>query len=135
MKIAIYPGSFNPWHEGHADILNKALMVFDKVIVAQGINSDKEVPEILYLQGYDERVDVVHFTGTLKEYLDDRKDISVIVKGLRNGNDLIYEMTQQYWNEDLGIEIPTAYFASDRVLTHISSSAIRQLRKSQVFRR
>lgn len=39
--IGVYPGSFNPWHEGHEDVLNKALKVFDKVIILIGYNPDK----------------------------------------------------------------------------------------------
>jgi len=103
MKKAIYVGSFNPWHEGHQDILDKARKVFDQVDV------------ITY--GKD-------FTGLLSEYLKD-KEYDAIVRGLRNGYDLQYEQNQQYWYEDLGVSIPIVYFITDRTLGHISSSLIR----------
>ena len=109
MKRAIYPGSFNPWHEGHQDILNKAKRCFDEVIVIK--------------YGKD-------FTGLLSDYLKD-KDYCAIIRGLRNGYDLQYEQNQQYWYEDLGVQIPIVYFITDRTLGHISSSAIREIKKAK----
>src|SRR5690606_36401026 len=50
-------------------------------------------------------------------------------RGLRNRNDLQYEMNNQYWNEDIGIQIPFVYFITDRRLAHVSSSAIRGIKK------
>ena len=109
MRTAIYVGSFNPWHEGHTDVLNKARQIFDYVDV------------VTY--GKD-------FTGLLSEYLEG-KDYVAIVRGLRNGYDLQYEMNQQYWYEDLGIKIPIIYFVTDRKLSHISSSAIREIERAK----
>lgn len=54
-----------------------------------------------------------------------------MICGLRNGYDLQYEMNQQYWNEDLGLEISVVYFITDRKLAHVSSSAIRGIRKAK----
>jgi len=54
---------------------------------------------------------------------------SAVIRGLRNGADLQYETNMQYWNEDLGLEIPVVYFICDRKLSHISSSMIRELNK------
>jgi pantetheine-phosphate adenylyltransferase len=134
MKVAIYPGSFNPWHEGHQDILNKALSVFDKVIIAQGINPGKEPP--VSIEGFScrvsliasERVDIKYFEGFLHEFIKTLDDpITAVIRGLRNGNDLQYEQNQQYWYEDLGLHIPIVYFITDRRLGHISSSAIRAI--------
>lgn len=51
-----------------------------------------------------------------------------IIRGLRNGYDLEYEINLQYWNEDLGVNVPFVYFVTDRKYGHISSSAIRELR-------
>ena len=109
MKKAIYPGSFNPWHEGHQNILDKAKKIFDKVDIA--------------VYGKD-------FTGLLSDYLKGKNYVA-IVRGLRNGYDLQYEQNQQYWYEDLGIKIPVVYFITDRTLGHISSTAIRTVKDAK----
>lgn len=137
MKIGIYPGSFNPWHEGHTDILGKALQVFDKVIVARGVNPEKSgstsVEDLQHLNkngtNHTGRVEIASFEGLLVDFVKDQDYIAGVIRGLRNGHDLQYEMNQQYWNEDLGLEVPTVYFICDRKLSHISSSAIRALNK------
>ncbi len=129
MKIAIYPGSFNPWHSGHEDVLKKAKMAFDKVIVVQLSNPDKSVPFCLLPETLTANGDGICYRGkTLKEVANELQ-ANAIIKGLRNAQDLEYETVQQYWNEDLGITIPTFYVITDRNLRHISSSAIRAVEK------
>ena len=147
-KVAIYPGSFNPLHEGHIDVIEKTLRVFDKVIVARGINPDKEfnlkqdnerfaeyVSSVLFDNLPHHKHHIISkvtgfvFQGLFKDFIDLIKQPNVIIKGLRNGRDLEYEKDQQYWNEDLGIEIPTFYIIADRKLAHISSSAIKSIEK------
>lgn len=134
MRIAVYPGSFNPWHEGHYDILKKALKVFDRVIIAVGENPDKPLTQAAAIANIsnefesDKRIAVVPFSGLLVDFVKE-VGATAIVRGIRNGVDLEYERTQQYWNEDLGIKIPTVCFITDRKLTHISSSVIRAVEK------
>jgi pantetheine-phosphate adenylyltransferase len=140
MKTAIYPGSFNPWHDGHTDILDKALQVFDKVVIAIGQNPDKptldlysaaaRIPE--NIQAYPD-IELVTFDGLLINYILENP-INTIVRGLRHGKDLEDERLQQYWNEDLakksGIYLPpTVYFVADRHLVHVSSTAVRVVDK------
>ncbi len=138
MRTAIYPGSFNPWHAGHEDIVKKALKVFDRVIVAQGISITKEKPEEFTCKGIlknNEDVILDTFQGLLVDYINEWEDefrngkIDAVIRGLRNGNDLQYEMNLQYNNEDLGLKIPVVYFITDRTLSHISSSSVREIRK------
>jgi pantetheine-phosphate adenylyltransferase len=136
MKIGFYPGSFNPWHDGHEDVFEKALKVFDKIVILQLTNPDKgAVKEIDPATSLMERVEILvrpntFLTNVVGTYILGRsKDEYAIIRGLRNGNDLEYEKVQQYWNEDLGLKIPTVYFVSDRKLLHISSSAIRMINK------
>lgn len=136
MSIGIYPGSFNPWHRGHEDILEKAVKVFDKVIIATGYNPDKpDVPheiseeiETKLKKEFKGKVNFISFPRSLME-IAEQVEATAVIRGLRNGNDLQYEMNQQYWNEDVGMEIPFVYFIADRTLGHVSSSAIRAVDK------
>ena len=149
MKVAIYPGSFNPFHSGHLDVIQKALRLFDKVIIARGINPEKDKKDDRFWSTDDcvglqdlidnHKVEIEDFEGMLSEFIEfttiesavssgDVEDFAII-KGLRNGQDLEYEKNQQYWNEDLGVLIPFFYIISDRNNCHISSSAIRGLEK------
>lgn len=128
-KIAVYPGSFNPWHEGHEDILKKALCIFDKIIVMQGHNPTKpEVKDKSFFSVYNryKNVEASMFSGLLADAIEKIQPCAII-RGLRNGYDLEYETNLQYWNEDLGIKVPTVYFITDRQYSHISSTAIREL--------
>jgi len=148
-KVGLYPGSFNPWHDGHSDIILKALNIFDKIVVAQAYNPDKEIDfkeastRFTCLKGtlfelcQDHKIDAsrlwaVHedrtLLGMLKNgFIGFPSKPQAVIRGLRNGHDLQYEMNQQYWNEDVGVEVPFAYFITDRKLSHVSSSAIRQV--------
>lgn len=143
MKVAVYPGSFNPWHEGHVDILRKALEIFDKVVVARGINPEKGMAEVVGWAEQmeaaaimdpdmppDANVQFTYFSGMLVDFVKEQ-GFHAVVRGLRNGHDLQYEMNQQFWNEDLGLKVPMVYFITDRKLSHISSSAIRALEKAK----
>jgi pantetheine-phosphate adenylyltransferase len=140
MSIAIYPGSFNPWHEGHTDVLNKALTVFGRVQIAIAVNPDKPTSDVIESMENirnlvdKNRVEIVLIHELLVDYIKKHSNIRAIVRGLRNGQDLEYERLQQYWNEDLAWEgdfdlPPTVYFVTDRNLVHISSSAIRAVEK------
>jgi len=132
MKHGIYPGTFDPWHEGHSDVLQKALKVFDFVTVLRCTNPDKNNTAIQdratvllkkQLNCYN-NVKVCRWQGLLVNY---PRPYDAFIRGLRNGSDLEYEKIQQYWNEDLGMTVPIVFFLADRKLVHISSSAIRAL--------
>ena len=135
-------GSFSPWHQGHDDILIKTLDIFDRVIVAQGINPEKAKPVKLdektigpmISQRIMDRITIVQFSGFLHKYIEKFNhdtgpggQICAVIRGLRSGYDLDYEASQMYWNEDLGMKARVVCFITDRKLGHISSSAIRQL--------
>ena len=134
MKIGIYTGSFNPFHRGHIDVLLKASKVFDKIIVARGSNPLKECSRaVLNLANHSifkiVNAEVIEYEGLLADYLATRNDICAIIKGLRNSEDFEYEKVQQYYNEDLEINLPVIYFIADRSVQHISGSGERMLAK------
>lgn len=147
---AIIPLTGSPFHEGHWDISRKAAQVFDKVVYAFGYNPDKEgVNEQILKKRCDEasqswerinkfanseyqvdqsKIRFVYFSGFLVDFAES-VDATAIVRGIRGVDDIGQEMKQQYWNEDLGLKIPTILILPDRGLQHISSSAIRQIER------
>lgn len=131
LKVVLFPGSFNPWHEGHEDVLNQALQVFDKVVLVRAVNPEKNASGDIELPVhilFNTSVEVIEFGGLLRDFILGA-GYSAIIKGLRNAGDFEYERVQQYVNEDLGIDIPTFYVISDRNLVHKSSTVVRTLRK------
>jgi len=126
MKLGIYPGSFNPFHKGHEDILVKALKIFDKVIILQSKNQAGLNKDFLKIAIKYDNVECGFFKGLLVDVVKQLKP-TAIIRGLRNGYDLQYETNLQYNNEDLGIDIPFVCFICNRNNSHISSSSIREI--------
>ena len=134
-KVGIYAGSFFPFHLGHLNILRKAEKMFDKVIVAVGLNPQKEykgnyhnVPNILPHHQVD------YYAGQLVEYVNSKRDECdpVLIRGLRDGYDLAQEINLARFLDEQAVarrieRIPITYISSDREFEHISSSAIRSL--------
>lgn len=153
MKIGIYAGSFDPFTIGHQNILHKAERIFDKVIIARGLNPAKEnwtyeLPlslahhQQLHIgirsSGKDPNAMVRAADGALYDmdcfphlasmmrYNPD----ATLIRGLRGSSDLDVEKTQQIYVENmLGKPLNTVYITCDREFDHISSSAFRQLLK------
>jgi pantetheine-phosphate adenylyltransferase len=129
-KIGIYPGSFNPFHFGHLNILEKAERIFDKVIVARGINPDKadinadklDLKVLKYRQ-------FENFKGFLTNYLNSKEEHChvTLIRGLRNGDDLDYEVNQLRFMEDMKPDLKIIFITCDQEFEHISSSAIKNL--------
>ncbi|NHA03230.1 adenylyltransferase/cytidyltransferase family protein [Mucilaginibacter sp. HC2] len=128
-RIAVYPGSFNPFHKGHYNILQKAEQIFDKVIIARGINPGKEkstydLPDVLKYRQQ------ATYEGLLTDFTDSLGYDVTIIRGLRNGSDLQYELNQyRYMQELSGKNISVAAIFCDMEFEHISSTGIRQLEK------
>jgi pantetheine-phosphate adenylyltransferase len=127
-NIAVYAGTFSPFHRGHLNILEKAEKIFDKVIIARGINTEKnnvliELPEIIKSR------QVEFYDGLLTDFLDTLEYDVTLIRGLRNITDLQYELTQYRFLQDLKPNIKVVSIFCDKEYEHISSSAIRLLEK------
>lgn len=143
-RIAIYPGSFNPLHKGHLDIILKAEKIFDKVIVAIGSNSNKPKPinpqsglpinRVETLKKQIQGFYIEEYKGFLTDYIykleKDGNDVTV-VRGLRNGIDLDYEVNQLRVLQDLKHDVKMVFIPCDVKYEHISSSMIRTLENIQ----
>jgi pantetheine-phosphate adenylyltransferase len=134
MKLAVYPGSFDPLTNGHVDIIERGTHLFDKIIVAILVNVDKSP-----LFTMQERVDIVRevfkgrpnvevdtFEGLLVDYVAKRK-ADVIVRGLRALSDFEAEFQMALMNRRLGPQIETVFMMPAEQYTYISSRLIKEV--------
>lgn len=134
MKIAIYPGSFDPVTNGHIDIIERAVKLFDKVIVAVIENPEKKakfslaqrVKMITKSTAQHKKVIVESFHGLLVDYAKE-KQANVIVRGLRAVSDFDYEFQMALTNRKMGPEIETLFFMTDHKYSYLSSSFVKQI--------
>jgi pantetheine-phosphate adenylyltransferase len=135
-KLAVYPGSFDPFTLGHLDVARRAAALFDEVQIVVVHNPSKKAAfelgdraAILIEALADEGLSNVSVrqlpSGLLSEYCLS-VGASVIVKGLRNGSDVASELPQAFVNRDLG-KIETVFLPSDPALSFISSTLVRQV--------
>jgi pantetheine-phosphate adenylyltransferase len=133
-KIAVYPGSFDPITYGHVDIIKRALMIFDKVIVAVAHNFDKashftpeERVEMIQeaLKAYP-NVSVASFEGLLMEYVKGTK-AKVVLRGLRATSDFEYEYHMAAMNRSLNDEIDTLFMMTGKDYFFVSSRTIKEV--------
>ncbi len=136
MRIAVMPGSYDPVTLGHVDIIRRAAVLFDKVIVAAMINSEKQ-----YYFTSEERV------AFLKDALRDLPNVTVdyseemlyeyvtrtgacaIVKGIRNGKDTDYEILMADFNRKHAPACDTLLLPADNTLTQVSSTEVKKMAK------
>ena len=136
MKIAVYPGSFDPITNGHLDIIKRGAGVFDKIIVAVLVNVDKK-----YVFEIDERVELIKrvtrdienvevrsFNGLVVNFLKEC-NTNIILKGLRTNLDFEYELQMASMNNELDSNVETVCMMSSSKNLHISSSGVKQMAK------
>lgn len=135
MKIAVYPGTFDPVTKGHLDVLQRALRMFDKVIVAVAVNAGKSP-----LFNVEERVQllqeaIVHeksaavvmaFDGLLVDFVQSQ-NASAIIRGLRAVSDFEYEFQMALMNRKLRQDVETIFLMPRESYTYLSSSMIREV--------
>lgn len=136
-QIAIYPGSFNPFTIGHLNVLEKAEAIFGKenVIITPGINPDKNQSDVDIVATIKQNLpsrNVEGFSGLLTDFVweKEQSDIEVVVvKGLRNGDDLSYEMNQLRYMQELKPDLKVIFIICDVEFGHVSSSGYRAFEK------
>lgn len=134
MKIAVYPGSFDPITEGHLDIIKRASNIFDELIVLVLINPEKKG-----LFSIEERKDLIRkvttdlnnvrveaFHGLLVNYMKER-ELNIITKGLRAVTDFEYEFQMALMNRKLSPTIETVFMMTNAKYSYLSSSAVKQV--------
>ncbi|MEM6262977.1 MAG: pantetheine-phosphate adenylyltransferase [Bacteroidota bacterium] len=134
MKIAIFPGSFDPITVGHVEIAQRAANLFDKLVIAIGTNSKKKgmfsVEERLSMMKEIFRdqpnVEVSNYTGLTVNFARENK-AKFILRGIRNAEDLAYEETISFLNQHMHPELETVYLHSSPKTVHVSSSIIREI--------
>jgi pantetheine-phosphate adenylyltransferase len=134
MKTAIFPGSFDPFTLGHQAVVEQALHLFDKVVIAIGENVGKRslltaearLRLISDLYKNDERVECITYS-TLTGDVARKVGASAIVRGVRNTIDFEYERTMALTNSRLFPEIETVILLTPPALADVSSSTVREL--------
>ena len=134
MKTAIYPGSFDPITNGHLDIIERAVHIFDKVIVSIARNGEKGKS----LFSEDERIslieesvaglpmiEVVSFEGLMVDHAV-KHDAVAAIRGLRALSDFEFEFKMALMNRSLNEEISTLFLMPHAKYTHVSSSMVRE---------
>ncbi len=125
-RIAVFPGSFNPFHKGHYNILQKAEKIFDKVIIAFGNNPDKGKSAPVRPKTIKNR-QICEYNGLLTDFINSLKYEVVVIRGLRNSTDFQYEQNQYRYIQELKPGIKIISIFCDKEFEHISSSGIRTL--------
>ena len=134
MKIAIYPGSFDPVTSGHLNIIQRAAKIFDKLIVCVMVNAGKKpmftqeerVELIRRVIGDLPNVEVDCSADLLAEYAK-RKGSCVIVKGLRAGSDFENEFQMALINHKINPTLDTMFLTAEHQYMYLSSSTVKEL--------
>ncbi|MBS3113911.1 pantetheine-phosphate adenylyltransferase [Candidatus Woesearchaeota archaeon] len=135
MKTAVYPGTFDPVTNGHMDIIERALKLFDRLYVVVGDNPQK-APTFTAkerigmlkeaLKKHNNRIEVENFDGLLLNYVKKKKS-NVIIRGLRAITDFEFEFSRALLNRELSKDIETIFIMTKDDYAFLSSSIIKEI--------
>jgi pantetheine-phosphate adenylyltransferase len=134
MRIIVYPGTFDPITNGHADLVERALQLFDKVILAVAPSPSKQplfsleerialCEEVL---GSGDAIEVCPFEGLIAEFARE-KNASAVLRGLRAVSDFEYELQMANMNRALNPDFETVFLTPANRLSYISSTLVREI--------
>ena len=134
MALAVYPGTFDPITNGHADILRRSLKIFDRVVVALAENVrkaplftiDERFKLIKDALGQDARLEVDAFSGLLADYCR-RRGANVVIRGLRALADFEYEFQSAHMNRRLAPDVETLFLMTGEDSFYVSSSLVKEV--------
>jgi len=133
-RVAIFPGSFDPFTVGHLNIVERGLHLFDYIIIALGENSQKkymftlEQRKALINQVFtgEDRVEVDSYSGLTVNFCN-AKSANFILRGIRNGRDLDFEQSIAQMNKELNPDVETVFLVNKPEYSAINSSIVRDI--------
>jgi len=134
VRLAVYPGTFDPLTNGHVDIIRRGARLFDRIVIAVLMNPDKaplfsvrdrvEIARDVF--GAEGNIDVDTFDGLLVDYAQQKK-ATVIVRGLRVISDFEYELQMALMNRKLRDDIETVFMMPAEPYTYVSSKLVKEI--------
>jgi len=134
MKIALFPGTFDPITNGHIEVISKGLEIFDKIVIAIGKNSKKQHLFDIELRKKwirdsfpnNKAIEIEEYSGLTVDFCN-VIGAKFILRGLRNATDFEYEQSIAHANKELGPQIDTVFILATPSYSSISSSIVREV--------
>ena len=138
MRIALFPGTFDPITLGHTDVINRALPLFDKIVIGVGSNSNKQPmfsleQRIAWMNDIfknEPKIEVHSYSGLTVDYCKSIKS-NFILRGIRNTIDYEYEKSIADMNRTLASSIETVFLSCSPIYSSFSSTIVRDIIKHQ----
>jgi len=133
-RIAVFPGSFDPFTIGHESIVRRALLLFDKIIIAIGVNSnkpdffpiEKRMQWIKEVFEFDEKVSISNYNGLTIEFCQ-KMNAQFIIRGLRTASDFDYERSIALVNQSMDSKIETLFMLTAPEYSAVTSTLVRDI--------
>jgi len=134
LRTAIYPGSFDPFTNGHLDIVDRAALMFDRIVIAIAVNSSKNTlftleerkEMILDIVSGRDGIEVVAFDGLLVDFARDT-GAKTVIRGIRAVTDFEYEYAIYQMNRELNPELDTVFLLASKQYSFLSSTILKEV--------